>query len=154
MGEPEDCEAIAKWSGRDVILLHTETDRCTIIPNTANAIEEKTVAKLMKLDWTREPSRDKHGIYVVHDGIHYNVLKLRNSQEQGEHNIEENIRESTNKTKQSRRKRHATPNTQDTPPAEDTHEEGDDMRATNVPDGTQDNPSSIDTHGEGEEEKS
>jgi hypothetical protein len=23
-GEPEDCVAIAKWSGRDVIILHTE----------------------------------------------------------------------------------------------------------------------------------
>jgi hypothetical protein len=31
-GGPEDCVAIAKRSGRDVIILHTETDRCTIIP--------------------------------------------------------------------------------------------------------------------------
>ena len=82
-GEPEDCVAIAKWSGRDVIILHTETDRCTIIPYTPNAIETKTVAKLMTLNWTREPSRGKHGIYLIHDGIHYNALRFRYNQEEG-----------------------------------------------------------------------
>jgi hypothetical protein len=67
-------------------MLHTETDRCTIIPNTANAIEEKNTRKLMKLDWTRERSRGKHGIYLVHvnDGIHYNALRLRDNREEGE----------------------------------------------------------------------
>ena len=49
-GEPEDCVAIAKQSGRDLIILHTETDRCTIILYTPNAIETKTVAKLVALN--------------------------------------------------------------------------------------------------------
>ena len=49
MGEPEDCVTIAKWSGGDVIILHTETDRCTIIPYRPNTIETKTVAKLTAL---------------------------------------------------------------------------------------------------------
>jgi hypothetical protein len=81
-GEPEDCVAIAKWSRRDVIILHTVTDRCTIIPYMPNAIETKTVAKLLALDWTREPSRGKHGIYLIHDGIHYNAIRLRNNEEE------------------------------------------------------------------------
>jgi hypothetical protein len=34
-------------------------------------------------------------IYIVHDSIHYNALKLRDSQEEGELNKEENSREST-----------------------------------------------------------
>ena len=108
-GEPEDCVAIAKWSGRDVIILHTETDRCTIIPYTPNAIETKTVAKLMTLNWTREPSRGKHGIYLIHDGIHYNALSLRDDQEEGEQDEESSIGEYTNQTQQKRTTEHATP---------------------------------------------
>jgi hypothetical protein len=42
----------------------------------------------MELDWTLEPSRGKYGIYLVHDGIHYNALKLRDSRDEGEQNKE------------------------------------------------------------------
>ena len=66
--------------------MHTKTDRCTIILYTANAIETKTAAKLLALDWTREPSRGKHGIYLIHDGIHYNAIRLRDNQEEDEQN--------------------------------------------------------------------
>ena len=31
----------------------------------------------MALNWTRESSKGKHGIYLIHDGIHYNALSLR-----------------------------------------------------------------------------
>jgi hypothetical protein len=133
VGEPEDCIAIAKRSGRDVIILHTETDRCTIIPYTANAIETKTVAKLLALDWTREPSRGKHGIYLIHDGIHYSAIRLMDNQEEDEQHKEGNSKECTNKKQQRRTKEPtapATPNTQDNPSEEDIHEEGDKMRAT------------------------
>ena len=92
-GEPENCVAIAKWSGRDVITLHTETDRWTIIPYTPNAIETKTVAKLTSLKWTCELSRGKHCKYLIHNGIHYNALKMRDSQEGGEQNKESNNKE-------------------------------------------------------------
>ena len=78
--------------------MHTKTDRCTIIPYTPNAVETKTIEKLMALNWTREPSRGKHGIYLVHDGIHYNALKLKDNKEEGEHNEESNNREHINKT--------------------------------------------------------
>jgi hypothetical protein len=40
-GEPEICVSTAKCSRRDVILLHTKTDRCIIIPYYADATEEK-----------------------------------------------------------------------------------------------------------------
>jgi hypothetical protein len=97
VGEPEDCVAVAKWSGRDLIILHTETDQCTIIPYTANAIETKTVAKVLALDWTREPSRGKHGICLIHDDIYYNAIRLRDNQEEDEQNKEGNSTECTNK---------------------------------------------------------
>jgi hypothetical protein len=132
-GETEGCVAISKWSGGNVIIFHTggETDRCTIIPYAPNAIETKTVAKLMVWKWTREPSRGNHGIYLIHDGIHYNALRLRNNQEDGEQNEESNIREYTNKTQQRRTKEHATPTEciQNSLLEENTHEEGDEMRA-------------------------
>ena len=135
-GEPQDCVAIAKWSERDVIILHTETDRCTIIPYTANEIETKSVAKLLALDWAREPSRGKHGIYLIHDGIHYNAIRLRDDQEEDEQNKESNCTECTNKKQQRRTKEPAalaTPNMQDNSSEEDMREEGDKMRATNAP---------------------
>ena len=66
-GEPEDCVAIAKSSEVDVIILHTDTDRCTIILYTPNAIEAKTEAKLMALNWLREPNRAQHGVYLIHN---------------------------------------------------------------------------------------
>jgi hypothetical protein len=78
----------------------------------------------MELYWTREPSRGKHGIYLVHDDIYYCTVRLRDSQEEGEKNKEENNRECTNKKQQRRRKGHATPNTQDSPSEEDIHKEG------------------------------
>ena len=146
-GEPQDCVVIAKWSGRDVIILHTETDRCTIIPYTANAIETKSVAKLLALDWAREPSRGKHGIYLIHDGIHYNAIRLRDNQEEDEQNKESNCTECTNKKQQRRTKEPAalaTPNMQDNSSEEDIHEEGDKMQAT------QDNLPSKNIHGEGD----
>jgi hypothetical protein len=126
-GEPEDCVAIVKWSGRAVIILHTETDRCPIIPYTPNAIETKIVDKLMTLNWTREPSRAKHGIYLIHDGIHYNALRLRENQEDSEQTEESDIRKDINKTQQRRTKEHVTPaqDIQKNLLEENTQEEGD-----------------------------
>jgi hypothetical protein len=104
----------------------------------------------MTLNWTHEPSRGKHGIYLIHHGIHYNALRLRDNQEDGEQKEESNIRKDTNKTQQRRTKEHATP-TQDIQNnllEKNTHEEGDEMRATNAPCGsrTQDK-----TNGKGNE---
>ena len=89
----------------------------------------------MALNWTREPSRGKHGIYLVHDGIHYNALKLKDNKEEGEQNEESNNREHINKTQQKRTKEHATPTqcTQSNLLGGNTHEEGDKMRATKAP---------------------
>ena len=85
----------------------------------------------MALDWTREPSRGKHGKYLIHDGIHYNALNLRDNQEQeGKQNKESNNREGRNKSQQRRKKEQDTQIIQNTPLEEDTHEEGDKMRAT------------------------
>jgi hypothetical protein len=80
----------------------------------------------MALNWTREPSRGKYGIYLIHDGIHYNALRLRDNQEDGEQNEESNIREYTNKTQQRRTKEHATPTPciQNNLLEENTYEEG------------------------------
>ena len=139
MGEPEDYVAIAKWSGRGVIILHTETDRCTIIPYTPNAIETKSVTKLVALKWTREPSREKHGIYLTHDEIHYSTLRLRDNQEEGEQNKKSINKECTNNTQQRRTKEQTTQTIQNNPSEEDTHGEGDKMRAINAPSRTQDN---------------
>ena len=92
------------------MILLIYTDRCTIIPHTTpNAIETKTAAKLTTLKWTREPSRGKHGIYLIHDGIHYNALSLRDNQEEGEQDEESSIGEYTNQTQQKRTTEHATP---------------------------------------------
>ena len=87
----------------------------------------------MALEWTREPSRGKHGIYLIHDGIHYNAIRLRENQEEDEQNKEGSSTECTNKKQQRRTKEPAvpaTPNTQDNPSEEDIHSEGDEMRAT------------------------
>jgi hypothetical protein len=90
----------------------------------------------MTLNWTREPSRGKHGIYLIHDGIHYNALSLRDNQEEGEQDEESNIGERTNQTQQKTTPmEHATPTQciQNNLLKENTHEEEDDMRATNPP---------------------
>jgi hypothetical protein len=123
--EPRYCE----YPNPPTWRMHTETGRCTIIPYTANAIETQIVAKLLALDWTREPSRGKNGIYLIHDGIHYNAVRLRGNQQEDEQNKEGNSTECTNKKQQRRIKEPAapvTPNTQDNPSEEDINEEGDD----------------------------
>ena len=91
---------------------------------------------MLALNWTREPSRGKHGIYLIHDGIHYNALSLRDNQEEGEQDEESNIGERTNQTQQKTTPmEHATPTQciQNNLLKENTHEEEDDMRATNAP---------------------
>jgi hypothetical protein len=80
----------------------------------------------MALNWTREPSRGKHGIYLIHNGIHYNALRLRDNQEDGEQKEESNIRKDIIKTQQRRTKEQDTP-TQDIQNnllKKNTHEEG------------------------------
>jgi hypothetical protein len=79
---------------------------------------------LIALQWTREPSRGENGIYLIHDGIHYNAIKLRDNQEEGGKNKEGYNRECTDKKQQRRIMEHAsqaTPNTQDNHSEEDTY---------------------------------
>ena len=88
----------------------------------------------MALNWTREPSRGKHGIYLNHDGIHYSALSLRvNQEEESKQNEESNNREGLNKSQQRSKKEQDTQIIQNTPLEEETHEEGDEMQATNAP---------------------
>ena len=75
----------------------------------------------------------------MHDGIHYNLLRLRDNQEEGEQNKESNNKECINNTQQRRTKEHATPIIQYNPSEEHTHGKGDGMRATNASLRTQDN---------------
>ena len=51
----------------------------------------------------------KHGIYLNHDGIHYNALRLRDNQEEDGQNEESNNKESTSNPQQRRTKEYATP---------------------------------------------
>ena len=89
---------------------------------------------MIALNWTREPSRGQHGVYLTHDGIHYNAFSLRdNREEEGKQNEESNNREGLNKTQQRRTKEHDAQSTQNTPLEEDTHEEGGEFRVTNTP---------------------
>jgi hypothetical protein len=37
-GGTEDCQIIARWCKRDVVILHTKTDRGTVVPYTYNEI--------------------------------------------------------------------------------------------------------------------
>ena len=93
-----------------------------MIPYTPNTIETQTVAIVMALNWTREPSRRNHGICLIHDGIHYNALRLRDNQEEEiKQNEESNNREGHNKTQQRRTKEQDTNMIKNTPLWKRTH---------------------------------
>ena len=47
-GGTEDCQIIARWCERDVVILHTKTDRGTVVPYTYNDIGERTIHHMEK----------------------------------------------------------------------------------------------------------
>ena len=75
-GGTEDCQIIARWCERDVVILHTKTDRGTVVPYTYNDIGEKTIHHMETCGWIGDTQRGQNCIYLIYDGIHYNALKL------------------------------------------------------------------------------
>ena len=73
--ERKTSQIIARWCKRDVVILHTKTDRGTLVPYTYNEIGERTIHHMDECGWM-DTQRGKNCIYLIYDGIHYNALKL------------------------------------------------------------------------------
>jgi hypothetical protein len=85
-GGTEDCQIIARWCKRDVAILHTKTDRCTVVQRNRE-----------ECGWIGNTQRGQNCIYLIFDGIHHNALKLNGEQTQPENNTM-NVRSDKNKS--------------------------------------------------------
>ena len=96
-GGTEDCQIIARWCKRDVVILHTKTDRGTVVPYTYNEIGERTIHHMDECGWM-DTQRGKNCIYLIYDGIHYNALKL-NKEHMSDNGLTQNeAKQTTNDT--------------------------------------------------------
>jgi hypothetical protein len=50
-GGTEDCQIIARWCKRDVAILHTKTDRGTVVPYTYNEKRKRTIHHMEECGW-------------------------------------------------------------------------------------------------------
>ena len=69
-----------------MVILHTKTDRGTVVPYTYNKIGEKTIHHIEECGWIGDTKRGKNCIYLIYDGIHYNALKL-NKENMNDNNL-------------------------------------------------------------------
>jgi hypothetical protein len=73
-GGTEDCQIIARgWCKRDVVILHTKTDRGTVVPYTYNEIGERTKHHMKECGGIGDTQRGQNCIYLIYDGIHYTL---------------------------------------------------------------------------------
>ena len=123
-GGTEDCQIIARWCKTDAVILHTKTDRGTVVPYTYNEIGERTIHHMEECGWIGDTQRGQNCIYLIYDGIHYNALKLNkeNNIAESKPSIDTVNTGSENKDKQT--KDGAQPNT--------NKEEATDIHTTNI----------------------
>jgi hypothetical protein len=59
-----------------VAILHTKTDRWTVVPYTYNEIGERTIHHMEECGWIGDTQRGQNCIYIIYDDIHCNALRL------------------------------------------------------------------------------